>query len=82
MGHPWKKRPGKQSMSDQEFWGVAYPLFNDGTIEHLVKAGKEQERIRRMKHDRLKLHEKNRLLKRKISEFYKQGEKNGKSTDL
>jgi hypothetical protein len=82
MGHPWQKQRGKPGMSDQEFWGIAYLLSKDGTIEQLIKVGKEQERMRRMTHDRLKLQEKNRLLKRKISEFYKQGEKNGKSIDL
>jgi hypothetical protein len=82
MGHPWKKQRGKPGMTDREFWGVAYPLFEDGTITNLINVGKEQKRMCRMKHDCLKLQEKNRLLKRKIRDFYKQGEENGNSKDL
>jgi hypothetical protein len=82
-GNPDKKPPPpKPGMTDQEFWGVLYPLFENGTIDRLNQKAAARERIRRMKHEFLRLQEKNRLLKRKIRNFYKQGEGNGKSKDL
>jgi hypothetical protein len=82
MGSPWKKQRGKPGVTDQEFWGALYPLFENGTIAGLINIGKEQKRMCRMKYDCLKLQEKNRLLKRKIRDFHKQGEENGKSKDI
>ena len=78
MGHPLKKQRAKPGMTNQEYWGGLYPLFKDGTIAGLVKMGKEQKRVYGMRQNFLKLQEKNRLLKRKISEFYEQGEGYGK----
>jgi hypothetical protein len=79
MGHPWKKPRAKPGMTNQEYWGFAYPLLKDGTIAKLVRIGKERRRISGMEQNCLELQEKNRLLKRKISEFYEQGEERGKS---
>jgi hypothetical protein len=79
MGHPWKKPRAKPGMTDREYWGCFYPLLEDGTIARLVQTGKERKRISGMEENCLELQEKNRLLKRKISEFYEQGEGHGKS---
>jgi hypothetical protein len=65
-------------MTEREYWGGFYHLLKNGTITQLVKTGKEQKRISGMKQNCLELQEKNRLLKRKISEFYGQGEADGK----
>jgi hypothetical protein len=56
-------------MTEQQFWGGLYPLFEDGTIARLVETGKRRERVSRMKQNHLALLEKNRLLKRKIRNF-------------
>jgi hypothetical protein len=86
MGHAWKKygvKPEAQPrISDREYWGVIYPLFTDGTIARLMETGKRQERISRMKQNNRVLQGKIRLLKRKISDFNRQGEKNGKREEL
>jgi hypothetical protein len=82
MGHPWKKKRAKPGMTDQESWGVFYPLVENGTVARLMEIGKQRRRISDMKQNCLMLQEKNRLLKRKISDFYKQGEEHGKSKDL
>jgi hypothetical protein len=81
MGHPWKKARGKPGLTSPEYWGSAYPLFEDGTIARLVKIGREQKRISGMNRTCQDLQKKNRLLKRKISEFYRQGEEYGKSSN-
>jgi hypothetical protein len=82
MGYLGKRQRARPGMTDQECWGVLYPLFTDGTVARLMEAGKQQRRISRMKQNCLVLQEKNRLLKRKISDFYKHGGANGKSKDL
>ena len=79
MGHPWKKQRAKPGMTEREFWGDFYPLYKDGTIAKLAGIGKERKRICRMKESRQKLLENNRLLKRTISDFTIQGDRNGKS---
>jgi hypothetical protein len=82
MGHPWKRQRAKPDMTEREFWGEAYPLVGDGTIAGLIETGNRRRKLSRMKQANLILQEKNRLLKRKISDFYKQGEEHGKSKDL
>jgi hypothetical protein len=79
MGHPWKRPRAKPGMTEREYWGGFYSLLENGTIAGLVKIGKERKRVSGMKQNCLELQEKNRLLKRKISEFYEQGEGYGKS---
>jgi hypothetical protein len=69
MGHPWKKQRAKYGMTDREIWGVFYPLLEDGTIDRLKEVGRQRKEIDRMKQNHQKLLTKNRLLKRKISEF-------------
>jgi hypothetical protein len=81
MGHPWKKPRAKPGMTEREYWRELYPFFEDGTVTRLIKIGKERRRISRMKQDYRELLTKNRLLKRKISEFYEQGEGHGKSSN-
>jgi hypothetical protein len=79
MGHPWKKKQAKPKSPEQLF---GKPLWDYVTSPEFVEKGRQQKRIRLMKHEFLRLQEKNRLLKRKIRDFYKQGEGNGKSEDL
>jgi ribosomal protein L19E len=69
-------------ITHQDFSAVWQSLLEDGTFARMDEAKKRRERIRRMKHEFLRLQKKNRLLKRKIRDFYKQGEGNGKSKDL
>jgi hypothetical protein len=69
MGHPGKRPRAKPGMTDRQFWGRLYPLFENGTIDRLKEKGRRRKEIDRMKKNCQKLQEKNRLLKRKIREF-------------
>jgi hypothetical protein len=81
MGHPWKKKQAKPK-SPEELFGAWYPLWEYINSPEFNERCRQREEINRMKREHRKLLEKNRLLKRKISEFNKQGEGNGKSKDL
>jgi hypothetical protein len=82
MGHPWKRPRTKPGMTDREYWGELYPFFADGTVAKLMEVGKQRRRISRTKQNCLALQEKNRLLKRKISDFNTPGGKNGKNKEF
>jgi hypothetical protein len=83
MRNPAKKPPPPDlDITWQDFEAVWNWAWESGTFARWDEAKKQRERIRRMRHEFLRLQEKNRLLKRKIRDFYKQGEGNGKGKDL
>jgi hypothetical protein len=56
-------------MTDREYFGELYPLYECGIVSRLVEIGKQRAAAARMRQNHQQLLEKNRLLKRKISEF-------------
>jgi hypothetical protein len=80
MGHPWKRQRAEPKSPEQLF-GEYYPLWEYINSPEFVEKGRQRKEKDRMKQNHRKLLEKNRLLKRKISEFYKQGEEYGKGSN-
>jgi hypothetical protein len=75
MGHPWKKKPAKSNPLFEAAFAV---LLERSARNNWDGLKRQREEYARMKKTNLELQAKNRLLKRKISEFYKQGEEHGK----
>jgi hypothetical protein len=81
MGHPRKKKQAKPE-SLEKLFGEYYFLWEYINSPEFNEKCRQREEVDRMKQNNRKLLEKNRLLKRKISEFNKQGEEHGKSQKL
>jgi hypothetical protein len=86
MGHPWKKYSAKPKANleaiEKRILGEYSPLWEYVTSPEFAEKSRRLKEIDHMKRNHRELLAKNRLLKRKIRESNKQGEKYGKSKDF